>query len=41
MPVAGRGIICPEVRCAGDSVGGRGRAWMDRVEDEVLVKRVA
>src|SRR5215204_4042053 len=41
VPVAGRGIICPEVRGAGDSVGGRGRAWMDRVEDEVLVRRVA
>ena len=41
MPVAGLGIICPEVRRAGDSVGGRGRAWMDRVGDEVLVERVA
>jgi RNA polymerase sigma-70 factor, ECF subfamily len=41
VPVTGRGIICPEVRRARDSVGGRGRAWMDRVEDEVLVKRVA
>ena len=41
MPVAGQGIACPEVRRAGHSVGGRGRAWMDRVGDEVLVKRVA
>ena len=41
MPVAGQGIVCPEVRRAGHSVGSRGRAWMDRVGDEVLVKRVA
>src|SRR5829696_3150711 len=29
------------VRRTGDSVGGRGRVWIDRVKDEVLLKRVA
>ena len=42
-PDHGRGwdIICSEG--SGESVlaGGRGRLWMDRVEDEVLVQRVA
>jgi RNA polymerase sigma-70 factor, ECF subfamily len=41
VPVAGQDMICSGVRRAGESVGGRGRAWMDRVVDEVLVKRVA
>src|SRR5215210_831804 len=36
-------IICSVWRGTGVSVfaGGRGRLWMDRVEDEVLVRRVA
>jgi hypothetical protein len=34
MPVAG-------VRRAGDSVGARGRGRIDRIRDEVLLKRVA
>jgi RNA polymerase sigma-70 factor (ECF subfamily) len=38
VPVAGRDVICAEGRGFAD---GRGRAWMDRVEDEVLVRRVA
>ena len=41
LPGGGRGIICPEGRRAGASVGGPGRACMDRVADEVLVRRVA
>jgi RNA polymerase sigma-70 factor, ECF subfamily len=41
MPVGGRGINRPWARRAWGSVGGRGRAWMDRVGDEVLVKRMA
>jgi RNA polymerase sigma-70 factor, ECF subfamily len=44
-PDHGRGwdIICSEGREAGESVlaGVRRRLWMDRVEDEVLVQRVA
>jgi RNA polymerase sigma-70 factor (ECF subfamily) len=44
-PDYGRGwdIICSVWRETGESVlaGGRGRLWMDRVEDEVLVRRVA
>jgi RNA polymerase sigma-70 factor, ECF subfamily len=42
-PGAGRDIICSEGRGVGGAVraGGRGRVWMDRVEDEVLVRRVA
>jgi RNA polymerase sigma-70 factor, ECF subfamily len=44
-PDLGRGwdIICSEGCEAGESVlaGFRRRLWMDRVEDEVLVKRVA
>ena len=36
-------IICSVWREAGESdlAGSRGRLWMDRVEDEVLVRRVA
>ena len=45
VPDSGRGrdTICPEGLGAGGSVsaGGWGRLWMDRVEDEVLVRRVA
>jgi RNA polymerase sigma-70 factor, ECF subfamily len=39
----GRDTICSEGLGAGGSVsaGGWGRLWMDRVEDEVLVRRVA
>ena len=39
----GRNIICSEGRGTGGAVraGGWGRLWMDRVEDEVLVRRVA
>ena len=39
----GRDIIYPVRRGTGGSVfaGGWGRLWMDRVEDEVLVRRVA
>jgi RNA polymerase sigma-70 factor, ECF subfamily len=42
-PGDGRDIICFVRRGTGGSVfaGGRGRLWMDRVEDEVLVRRVA
>src|ERR671920_386441 len=44
-PDYGRGwdIICSVWRETGESVlaGGRGRLWMDRIEDEVLVRRVA
>ena len=44
-PDHGRGwdIICSVWRGSGESVlaGGWGRLWMDRVEDEVLVRRVA
>ena len=45
VPDIGRGwdIICSEGHRTGGSVsaGGWGRLWMDRVEDEVLVQRVA
>ena len=45
VPDNGRGwdTICSEGRRAGGSVfaGGWGRLWMDRLEDEVLVQRVA
>ena len=39
----GRDIICAVRQGTGGSVfaGGWGRLWMDRVEDEVLVRRVA
>jgi RNA polymerase sigma-70 factor (ECF subfamily) len=42
-PDDGRDIICFVRRGTGGSVfaGGRGRLWMERVEDEVLVRRVA
>lgn len=42
-PYSGREIICAVWRWTGESVfaGGWGRLWMDRVEDEVLVRRVA
>jgi RNA polymerase sigma-70 factor (ECF subfamily) len=40
-PGAGRYIICSEGRGIGVLAGGGGRVWMDRVEDEVLVRRVA
>ena len=42
-PGAARDIICSEGRGIGGAVraGGRGKVWMDRVEDEVLVRRVA
>ncbi|MDQ3865051.1 MAG: sigma-70 family RNA polymerase sigma factor [Actinomycetota bacterium] len=42
-PDDGRDIICSVRRGAGGSVvaSGLGRLWMDRVEDEVLVRRVA
>jgi RNA polymerase sigma-70 factor, ECF subfamily len=44
-PDHGRGwdIICPVWRENGESVlaGGQGRFWMDRVEDEILVRRIA
>ena len=42
-PGTWRDAICDTI-CfggVGDFVGGRGRVWMDRVEDEVLVRRVA
>jgi len=41
VPVAGQGITCPEGRKTGGFAGGGGRVWMDRVEDEVQVRRVA
>ena len=45
VPDHGRGwdIICPMWHENGESVlaGGQGRFWMDRVEDEILVRRVA
>ena len=42
-PDHGRGwdIICSEGTGGSVLAGGRGRLWMDRVEDEVLVQRVA
>ena len=39
-PGAGHDIICSEGRGIGGLAGG-GRVWMDRVEDEVLVRRLA
>jgi RNA polymerase sigma-70 factor (ECF subfamily) len=41
VPVAGRGMICPEGRGTGGFAGVRGRFLMDRIGDEVLVRRVA
>ncbi len=40
-PGHARDIICSEGRGTGGFAGSRGRVWMDRVDDEVLVKRVA
>ena len=42
-PGDGHDIICSEGRGIGGGVraGGWGRVWMDRVDDEVLVRRVA
>jgi RNA polymerase sigma-70 factor, ECF subfamily len=40
-PGARRDIIRPGGRGSAGFAGGRGRVWMDRVEDEVLVRRVA
>jgi len=40
-PGAGRYIICSEGRGIRVLAGGGGRVWMDRVEDEVLVRRLA
>ena len=40
-PGAGRDTACSEGRGVAVLAGGRGRAWMDCVEDEVLVRRVA
>ena len=45
VPDNGRGwdIICSEGHRTGrsDSAGGWGRLWMERVEDEILVRRIA